>query len=30
MVLSLSAKDAQDRWSLTEKEFMDINFNIKR
>ena len=30
MVLSLSAKDAHDRWGLTEKEFMDINFNIKR
>ncbi|MFI5330883.1 MAG: hypothetical protein ACHQ2F_07585 [Desulfobaccales bacterium] len=30
MVLSLSAKDAHDRWDLTEKEFMDINFNIKR
>ena len=30
MVLSLSAKDAHDRWSLTEKEFLNINFNIKR
>ena len=30
MVLSLSAKDAHDRWGLTEKEFLDINFNIKR
>ncbi|MCL4503691.1 MAG: hypothetical protein M1438_17830 [Deltaproteobacteria bacterium] len=29
MVLSLSAKDAQDHWGLTEKEFMQINFNIK-
>jgi hypothetical protein len=27
LVLSLSAKDAHDRWGLTEKEFMDINFN---
>ena len=27
MILSLSAKDAQDRWGLTEKEFLDINFN---
>jgi hypothetical protein len=30
MVLSLSAKDAQDRWGLTEQEFMVINFNNKR
>lgn len=30
MVLSLSAKDAHDRWALTEKEFLEINFNIKR
>ncbi len=30
MVLSLSAKDARDRWGLTEKEFLDINFNLKR
>ena len=30
MVLSLSAKDAHDRWDLKEKEFMQINFNLKR
>ena len=30
IVLSLSAKDAHDRWGMTEKEFLDINFNIKR
>jgi hypothetical protein len=30
MVLSLSAKDAQDRWGLTAKDFLDINFNIRR
>jgi hypothetical protein len=29
MVLSLSAKDAHDHWGITEKEFMQINFNIK-
>jgi len=30
MVLTLSAKDAQDRWGLTAKDFLDINFNIRR
>jgi len=30
MVLSLSAKDAHDRWGLTEKEFINIDFNTKR
>lgn len=30
LVLSLSAKDALDHWRMTEKEFLDINFNIRR
>jgi hypothetical protein len=30
MVLTLSAKDAKDRWGLTAKDFLDINFNIRR
>ncbi len=29
MALSLSAKDAQDRWGLSEKDFLTIDFNIK-
>lgn len=29
LVLSLSAKDAQDRYELSEKEFMAINFNLR-
>jgi hypothetical protein len=29
LALSLSAKDAQDRWELSEKDFLAINFNSK-
>jgi len=29
MALSLSAKDAQDLWGLSEKDFLTIDFNIK-
>ncbi len=29
LALSLSAKDAQDRWGLSEKDFLTIDFNIK-
>lgn len=30
LALSLSAQEAQQRWGLTEKEFLAIDFNIRR